>query len=67
MCSAGHVSGLLCRVFREKGVTINKAPGDDEILKHRRFCLFQLLRLALRLGGDERQQQQCGERGEVAA
>ena len=24
----------LARVFREKGVTIDKAPGDDEILKN---------------------------------
>ncbi len=31
---ARRVSGLLCRVFRKKGVTINKAPGDGEILKN---------------------------------
>lgn len=30
---AGHVSGLLCPRIPRKGVTINKAPGDDEILK----------------------------------
>jgi beta-glucosidase/6-phospho-beta-glucosidase/beta-galactosidase len=35
--------------------------------KHRRFRLVQLLRLALRLGGDERQQHQRRQYREVAA
>lgn len=30
---AGRVSGLLCPRIPRKGVTIDKAPGDDEILK----------------------------------
>lgn len=29
----GTYPAYSARVFREKGVTINKAPGDDEILK----------------------------------
>lgn len=31
---ARRVSGLLCPRISRKGVTINKAPGDDEILKN---------------------------------
>lgn len=30
---AGRVSGLLCARLSRKGVTIDKAPGDDELLK----------------------------------
>ncbi|VEB67135.1 6-phospho-beta-glucosidase ascB [Raoultella ornithinolytica] len=58
----GAYPSYSARVFREKGVTIEKQPADDEILKkHRRFCLVQLLRLSLRVGRHERQQHQCGK------
>lgn len=34
MQARGTYPAYSARVFREKGVTINKAPGDDEILKN---------------------------------
>ncbi|KIO38418.1 hypothetical protein SU67_24985 [Escherichia coli O139:H28 str. E24377A] len=50
----GAYPAYSARVFREKGVTIDKAPGDDEILKNTvDFVSFSYSRLALRLGGDE--------------
>ena len=56
------------RIPREKASLSTKQPGDDEILKNTvDFVSFQLLRLALRLGGDERQQHQRRQCGEVAA
>ncbi len=64
---ARRVSGLLCPVFREKGVTINKAPGDDEILKTPSILSLSAITPRAAPRRRERQQQQCGERGEIAA
>lgn len=45
------------RVFREKGVTIAKEAGDDEILRHTvDFVSFNYY--SCRVGGDERRQHQ---------
>ncbi len=53
----GAYPAYSARVFREKGVTIDKAPGDDEILKNTvDFVSFSYYASRCASAGDERQQ-----------
>lgn len=63
----GAYPAYSARVFREKGVVIEKAEDDDILKNTVDFVSFQLLRIALRLGGNEHRQYQRRQRGEVAA
>jgi 6-phospho-beta-glucosidase len=49
----GTYPAYAARVFREKGVTIEKEARRRDPEKYRRFCVVQLLRLALCLSRNE--------------
>ena len=52
---------------QQQGTDAVRAAAMHNPEKHRRFCLLQLLHVALRVGGDEPKEQQCRERGEVTS